>query len=1372
MAEIKQTLGFNASQAIDTLNSLEASMRAFKNATSSTTKVLGAFNEKADKTSGVLKRLASDSEAAFNQLAKLSSIQGKAIAPTIGGKVTSATQDISKYTTALQKLSPLTKKSTGAQIRAWQSLATKTAEVAARNGMSVREMISINSKLGQSLTGPANTIANNMQKMSNAAQDTAKKWTISWETMARVVVTQTIVRTLNIIRQSLKAAIGNAVKFQRAVAEIGTIAPKLGGLENIEDMVRGVSDAFNIGLSDTAEAAYQTISNQIAETQKNVESFLGSAAKFSKITKTDMATAVNLLSGTLNAFGKSISETDDVAAKFFKTIELGRTRAEELALGYGTVAPIADKLGIQMEELNAAIATLTISGIQTDKAFTQIRGTMQGFLKPTTEMKAAMKGLGFATGEQILQAYNLQEAIIAVTKTTGGNAAAIAKLFPRIRGLTGVLGLASDVNEHFTKTLKEQETALEDTYDKAYRLIIVTEAEKVTKELNKLKNFFTDDFGQAFLEGANQIISMGVNADVLVSILKSMATILPLVGVGAIIAGGGMAHAAINAYKLSAAGQAAATSMTRLQAAMGVFAIAAGALMAIDAFRRYQEAALNAQVDSARAANDVEVLNRQKALDKQVLAEKKRYNQIEKFTAQHLAKYRKAYMEEISITERSSAAVVSSTTWALDGIVKSRLAAVEAIKGAAKEADEALRKSQQTAADMKTVLGEKLFQRNLDETESDAGKMRKILARSVEESERAVRLMGSATTKQEHDIAMAAHSRALALNDQAYALAQSSDSTRNRSKINRLVENQTQDMIKAEQTFGGRLQKTSKDLKVSARDAAAWAAAMQESQEKIEQLSKTTDAEGPLTQEQLVKNREKVEKELENFFKIVDQGVERFGADASPIVQKLVEGLAISEAELEVQTLLALPTNLVQIQEDVKSSFDTFWQQNPARVKIEFYADLMGLGEIKDMQTAESLTVAQAEHQKKLIGLQREAATSLNVQKGHQQDMLKIMQSMEKLPETTMIAGLDGEMIELPNEAAISLNKLRDTYLSVGKAGIQTGKEFEALIGQSNLTVAGLSQGWHGIGGEVKKYADEIKLFEKAMQDLGEAQGEFQRSTKNIMSQNADQSRKDVQQAKSAMKAYAWTDRGTGNKLIQSKLLESATAKQAQSEQQVTAAVKETSSVVEGIAQKYLVSAAATREAKEAQKGLTQEAVKFGSTRMQNPLIKTKEAAQEVKPVLATILTGQQGITAEQNNTTAAIDVSIFKMKLIEGSLQRQIGLQSQLQQNISGAVINPVTQSKGGQVGYFANGGRGTDTIPAMLSAGEHVTNARSSRRFFSQLQAMNAGQQPVFRNDGGDTYNTSVGDINVSGAGKPAVVAREVMKAIRREERRGSSR
>jgi hypothetical protein len=91
----------------------------------------------------------------------------------------------------------------------------------------------------------------------------------------------------------------------------------------------------------------------------------------------------------------------------------------------------------------------------------------------------------------------------------------------------------------------------------------------------------------------------------------------------------------------------------------------------------------------------------------------------------------------------------------------------------------------------------------------------------------------------------------------------------------------------------------------------------------------------------------------------------------------------------------------------------------------------------------------------------------------------------------------------------------------------------------------------------------------------------------------------------------------------------------------------------------------------------------------------------------------------------------------------------------------------------YFANGGRGLDTIPAMLSPGEFVVNAKSSAKFASQLQAINAGRAPVFRQDGGMVDN-SIGDVSftINESKTPQATAREVMRQLKREDRRGTSR
>src|SRR5690606_15727718 len=67
-----------------------------------------------------------------------------------------------------------------------------------------------------------------------------------------------------------------------------------------------------------------------------------------------------------------------------------------------------------------------------------------------------------------------------------------------------------------------------------------------------------------------------------------------------------------------------------------------------------------------------------------------------------------------------------------------------------------------------------------------------------------------------------------------------------------------------------------------------------------------------------------------------------------------------------------------------------------------------------------------------------------------------------------------------------------------------------------------------------------------------------------------------------------------------------------------------------------------------------------------------------------------------------------------------------------------PVGRQFGG-LSFFANGGfaRGMDVVPAMLRKKEFVVNPNASERWFSQLQAMNAGVQPVFRQNGGSVTN-----------------------------------
>lgn len=116
----------------------------------------------------------------------------------------------------------------------------------------------------------------------------------------------------------------------------------------------------------------------------------------------------------------------------------------------------------------------------------------------------------------------------------------------------------------------------------------------------------------------------------------------------------------------------------------------------------------------------------------------------------------------------------------------------------------------------------------------------------------------------------------------------------------------------------------------------------------------------------------------------------------------------------------------------------------------------------------------------------------------------------------------------------------------------------------------------------------------------------------------------------------------------------------------------------------------------------------------------------------------------------------------------------------IAAAAVAAIGSGGGGAVAYhggpmnryFAAGGspRGQDKISTMLSRGETVVNSKNSKRFYSELNAMNQGSQPVFREQGGQV--TNVGDVNVTvnGGDSSQQTIREIGHGLRREFQRGN--
>ena len=151
-------------------------------------------------------------------------------------------------------------------------------------------------------------------------------------------------------------------------------------------------------------------------------------------------------------------------------------------------------------------------------------------------------------------------------------------------------------------------------------------------------------------------------------------------------------------------------------------------------------------------------------------------------------------------------------------------------------------------------------------------------------------------------------------------------------------------------------------------------------------------------------------------------------------------------------------------------------------------------------------------------------------------------------------------------------------------------------------------------------------------------------------------------------------------------------------------------------------------------------------------------------------------------------DAALSAPKLAD-ALQKAADLSAQIKLNVEGlttAINNLRPPAPAAEAGFIeagiigaprgAEGGlltgpRGTDNIPAWLTAGEFVVNPESTRRFYTQLVSINSGRQPRYFAGGG---LVTVGDINVnvSGGDTSERTIREIAQGINTELRRGTVR
>lgn len=188
-------------------------------------------------------------------------------------------------------------------------------------------------------------------------------------------------------------AIGN--KFESAMSKVQAISGATGDeLEALTDqaMDLGASTAFSAseaaaGMENLASAGFT-----VEEIMQAMPGLLDLAAS----SGAELGTAAEIAASAVRGFGLEASETAHVADVFAEAAARTNAQTEDMGEAMKYIAPVANAMGISIEETAAAIGILSDAGIKGSQAGTSLRGALSRLAKPTKDAAAAMEKYGMS----------------------------------------------------------------------------------------------------------------------------------------------------------------------------------------------------------------------------------------------------------------------------------------------------------------------------------------------------------------------------------------------------------------------------------------------------------------------------------------------------------------------------------------------------------------------------------------------------------------------------------------------------------------------------------------------------------------------------------------------------------------------------------------------------------------------------------------------------------------------------------------------------------------------------------------------------------------------------------------------------------------
>ena len=256
-------------------------------------------------------------------------------------------------------------------------------------------------------------------------------------------------------------------QMSRVQAIAGATADELEQLTN-QAIDLGASTTFSAsevasGMENLASAGFTT--QEIMDAMPGLLDLAASSGA-------DLARSSEIAASAIRGFGLEANSSAHIADVFAEASARTNAQVEDMGEAMKYIAPVANTMGLSIEEVAAAIGIMSDAGIKGEQAGTTLRGALTRLTKPTDKMVAVMDELGISFYDNEGKMKSLAEMVSMLQEATAGlteeeEQYALTTIFgtESLSGMTALISRGSDDLRDMTKEFENADGAAKDMAD-------------------------------------------------------------------------------------------------------------------------------------------------------------------------------------------------------------------------------------------------------------------------------------------------------------------------------------------------------------------------------------------------------------------------------------------------------------------------------------------------------------------------------------------------------------------------------------------------------------------------------------------------------------------------------------------------------------------------------------------------------------------------------------------------------------------------------------------------------------------------------------------------------------------------------------------